>query len=115
MVDAFLHNIVNIGNHKSNVISCDIGCPQGCVHSPFLFSIYTEVLQSEYDNVKLFKIPDDMALIALLNINRNTDPKNYFDALDSFASNCKATNLIINADKTKEIIVSFSRTHSVCD
>ena len=36
-----------------------------------------------------------MALIALLNINRNTDPKNYFDALDSFASNCKATYLII--------------------
>ena len=118
MVAAFLHNrkqYVNIDNRQSNVISCDIGCPQGCVLSPFLFSIYTDFLQSEHDNVKLLKYADDMALIGLLDFKSKNDPNDYFDAVDSFVSKCKAANLIINADKTKEMIVSFSRTHSVCD
>ena len=30
-------------------------------------------------------------------------------------SKCKAANWIINADKTRKMFVSFSRTHSVCD
>ena len=35
--------------------------------------------------------------------------------MDSCVSRCKAANLTINAEKTKEMVVSFSRTHSVCD
>ena len=53
-----------------------------------------------------------MAPIEPLDCKSNTD---YFDDVDNFVSKCNDANLINNADKRKEMIVSFSRTHSVCD
>ena len=64
------------------MIGRDIGCPQGCVLPPFLFSIHTDFLRSEQVNVKLLKYVDDMALIGLLNFKSKYDPSNYFDAVE---------------------------------
>ena len=56
---------VNVGNAQSKKLSCDIGCPQGCVLSPILFSVYTDFIKLNCDNVKVIKYADDMAIIGL--------------------------------------------------
>ena len=56
-----------------------------------------------------------MAPIEPLDCKSNTDLNDYFDDVDNFVRKCNDANLINNADKRKEMIASFSRTHSVCD
>ena len=68
-VAAFLRNrqqYVKIGTNHSSKISCGVGCPQGCVISPILFSIYTDFLQTNNDKIRLLKYADDMALVLII-------------------------------------------------
>ena len=115
-IKAFLtdrQQFVRLGKTQSNTLNCDIGCPQGCVLSPILFSIYTNFIQSEHENIKIFKYADDMAIVGLLDFK--TDSSFYFDAIEGFLDKCKSVNLLINAKKTKEMVVSFSRTFGIYD
>jgi hypothetical protein len=102
---------VKLNSQISDVLSCSTGCPQGCVLSPLLFSIYTDFIRSEHKDVKIFKYADDMAIVGLLN-HQNSD-NNYFTAIDNFTEWCSRNELILNTDKTKEMIINFSQTHSV--
>ena len=64
-IKAFLtdrQQYVRIGNNHSDILNCDIGAPQGCVLSPILFSMYTSFIQSELENMNIFKYADDMAI-----------------------------------------------------
>ena len=104
---------VRINKNQSSVLSCDIGCPQGCVLSPISFSIYTDFIQSEHTNVKILKYVDDMAIVGLLDFK--ADASFYFDTADNFLEKCRSVNLLINAKKTKEMVLSFSRTFAIYD
>ena len=53
---------VRISEHRSDVLKCDTGCPQGCVLSPILFSIYTDFIRANHTDIKIFKYADDMAI-----------------------------------------------------
>ena len=116
-ISAFLKNrkqYVTVGENNSDVLKCDIGCPQGCVLSPVLFSIYTDFIRATQPNVQLLKYADDMALIVLLNFQKE-DSNFYFNDVNTFLNQCKSVNLLINASKTKEMVVSFSRSYGIYD
>ena len=57
MIKSFLvdrQQFVRIGEHKSDVLNCDTGCPQGCVLSPVLLSIYTDFIRAIRTDIKIF-------------------------------------------------------------
>jgi hypothetical protein len=115
-INSFLtdrQQFVRLGNSQSTPLNCDIGCPQGCVLSPILFSIYTDFIQTEHESIKILKYADDMAIIGLLDFK--TDASFYCDAIEEVLERCKSVNLLINAKKTKEMVLSFSRTHAIYD
>ena len=54
-----------------------------------------------------------MALAALLNYK--TDHSFFYDAIEHYLEQCRDVNLLINAKKTREMVLSFSRTYAVYD
>ena len=102
---------MKIDNCKSSVLVSNTGAPQGCVLSPFLFSVYTNSVVSNNPSVRIFKYADDMAIVGLMN---HTKCDNfYFQTISDFSNWCHDSNLILNTDKTKEMVIDFSRTFSV--
>ena len=73
--------------------------------------LYTDFIQSEHTNVKILKYADNMAIVGLLDFK--TDASFYFDTVDNFLEKGHSVNLLINAKKTKEMILSFSRTFAI--
>jgi hypothetical protein len=49
----------------SDELTLNTGAPQGCVLSLLLFTIYTNEMKIQGNNVRLFKYVDDMALVEL--------------------------------------------------
>ena len=52
-----------------------------------------------------------MAIAGLLDFK--TDSNFYFDVIEGFLDKCQSVNLLINATKTKGMVVSFSRTFAI--
>ena len=52
-----------------------------------------------------------MAIVGLLDFK--TDASFSFDTVDNFLEKCRSINLLINAKKTKEMILSFSRPFAI--
>ena len=76
--------------------------------------LYTDFIQSEHTNVKILKYAHNMAIVGLLDFK--TDASSfYFDTVDNFWENGRSVNLLINAKKTKEMVLSFSRTFATLD
>ena len=101
---------VRVGNQYSDYVTTNTGCPQGCVLSPLLFSLYTNDLQSSFNHVKVLKYADDMAFIGLLNHSKPHLSDGYFEFIDHFVSWCSEQHLLVNSLKTKEMVLNFSRS-----
>jgi len=57
---------VRVGDIKSPVLVSNTGAPQGCVLSPFLYTLYTNDCRSVYPSTKFVRYSDDTAMLALL-------------------------------------------------
>lgn len=62
---------MRVGQSLSSTITLNTGAPQGCVLSPFLYTLYMNDCQSPSPTTLYFKYADDTAILALLNNNNS--------------------------------------------
>jgi len=97
---------VKIGNKLSSVIVINTGSPQGCVLSALLFILYTNDLHAHSPNCYVLKYADDTAIIGLLSGENETS---YLEEINKCIEWCDQNNLLLNATKTKELIIDFRK------
>ena len=97
---------VRIGSKTSSVITINTGSPQGCVLSALLFILYTNGMVSYSNNCYVLKYADDTAILGLISDN---DESSYLAQIEQCTSWCENNNLLLNAKKTKELIVDFRK------
>uniref|UniRef100_A0A669BCS7 Reverse transcriptase domain-containing protein n=1 Tax=Oreochromis niloticus TaxID=8128 RepID=A0A669BCS7_ORENI len=97
---------VRLGKNVSDSRTISTSSPQGCVLSPLLFSLYTNCCTSTHQSVKLIKFADDTTVIGLIS---DGDESAYRREVERLVSWCSHNNLVLNAQKTVEIIVDFRK------
>ena len=94
----------------SDVLVLNTGAPQGCVLSPLLYSLFTNDCASTHDSVKMCKFADDTTVAGLIT---NGDESTYQTQVSELVEWCDNNNLLLNASKTKEIIVDFRKKPTI--
>ena len=82
------------------------GAPQGCVLSPVLFIIYTNDFRAKYQHNLIIKYADDTVVVGLIS---RSEEKDYRNEVDQVISWCTENHLVLNASKTKELIIDFRK------
>ncbi|KAK7880799.1 hypothetical protein WMY93_032562 [Mugilogobius chulae] len=98
---------VRVGSVTSSTMITNTGAPQGCVLSPFLYTLYTNDCISPSSVTTYFKYSDDTAILALLTDNNSII--SYHSSVTHFIRWCSINSLELNVDKTKDLLIY---THS---
>ncbi|KAI3375171.1 hypothetical protein L3Q82_021081 [Scortum barcoo] len=85
------------------------GAPQGTVLSPFLFTLYTSDFTYSTDSCHLQKFSDDTAIVGCVSEGNDCE---YRKVIMDFVDWCELNHLQVNASKTKEMVINFSRKPS---
>lgn len=91
---------VRVNGILSDYIVLHSGLPQGCVLSPLLFSVYTNELKCNIDDLTLIKYADDLVLISC---QTDKNCPTYFEYIESLVQWCDNSCLRLNTGKTKEL------------
>ena len=97
---------VRMGRQVSSKITLNIGAPQGCVLSPFLFSLYTLDCKPSHEANTILKFADDTIVVGRTTSNNEAA---YRTEIENLLSWNRENNLILNTAKTKEMILDFRR------
>ena len=97
---------VKSGHNLSTTITLNTGVPQGCVLSPFLYSLFTHDCRPMYGSNSIVKFADDTTVIGLIT---NNDESEYRAEVQHLAAWCAHNNLLLNTSKTKELIVDYRK------
>ena len=106
-VESFLTDrvqCVRVNEAVSSPIITNTGSPQGSTISPVLFTLYTNECRSNTQEHVTIKFADDTAIIGLI---RDNDETNYRAWVDQFIEWCRSSCLLLNTNKTKEMIFDF--------
>ncbi|KAI5618697.1 gastrula zinc finger protein XlCGF28.1-like [Silurus asotus] len=95
---------VRSGSICSNTITLNTGVPQGCVLSPFLYSLFTSDYRPVNGSNSIIKFADDTTVIGLIT---NNDETAYREEIQHLVTWCN--NLLLNTFKTKKLIVDFGK------
>ncbi|KAI3363582.1 hypothetical protein L3Q82_011589, partial [Scortum barcoo] len=106
-----LSHLEDAGNTDcvSDVVVCSTGAPQGTVLSPFLFTLYTSDFTYSTDSCHLQKFSDDTAIVGCVSEGNDCE---YRKVIMDFVDWCELNHLQVNASKTKEMVIDFSRKPS---
>uniref|UniRef100_A0A3Q2ZZP0 Reverse transcriptase domain-containing protein n=1 Tax=Kryptolebias marmoratus TaxID=37003 RepID=A0A3Q2ZZP0_KRYMA len=97
---------VRIGQYTSDVINLSTGSPQGCVLSPLLFTLMTHDCAPRFATNHIVKFADDTMVVGLITDDNDLD---YREEVEQLVVWCRENSLILNVDKTKEMIVDFRK------
>ena len=97
---------VRLENHTSSTLILNTGIPQGCVLSPFLYSLFTNDCTPVHGSNTIIKFADDTTVVGFIS---NNDELAYREEVRHLAEWCAGNNLALNTKKTKELIVDFRK------
>ncbi|KAK3511679.1 hypothetical protein QTP70_014552 [Hemibagrus guttatus] len=100
---------VRIGNSISSTTTLNTGAPQGCMLSPLLFTLLTHDCAAMHSSNHIIKFTDDTTVVGLIS---KDDESAYREEVQRLTARCKANNLSLNVEKTKEMVVEFRRAQS---
>ena len=95
---------VKVNDSLSKLVILNTGTPQGCVLSPFLFTLFTNNCVSGNQSVCVVKFSDDTTVICI-----NANESVYREEVQRLVGWCKNNNLVLNISKTKEMIIDFRK------
>ncbi|MCJ8730373.1 hypothetical protein PDJAM_G00183670 [Pangasius djambal] len=84
-----------------NSTTLSTGAPQGCVLRPLLFTLLTHDCVATHSSNHFIKFADDTTVVGL---NSKNDESAYREEVQRLTDWCRANNLSLNVDKTKEMV-----------
>jgi hypothetical protein len=111
-ISSFMTNrqqYVTYQSETSRIIRASVGTPQGSVISPYLFCLYVSGIHSEAHSTKIIKYADDLVICGMCDKN-GLGEEQYRDTITSCIETFNQLNLVLNKSKTKEMVVSFSKS-----
>uniref|UniRef100_A0A673Y8N5 Reverse transcriptase domain-containing protein n=1 Tax=Salmo trutta TaxID=8032 RepID=A0A673Y8N5_SALTR len=64
--------VVRVGNNTSATLILNTGGPQGCVHSPLLYSLFTHACLAKHDSNIIIMFADNTTVVGLITDNNET-------------------------------------------
>ena len=100
--------VVRMGSKTSAKLTVSTGTPQGCCLSPRLYSLYTHDCVSTKRSNIIIKYADDTTILGLI---KGGNESAYREQVNNIISYGEDNDLVLNVDKTKEVILDFRRGH----
>lgn len=97
---------VRVNGVLSDQICSSTGSPQGCVLSPLLFILYTNMCRSNREDRFILKYADDSVIVSLLQGNET----GHGPVTQDFVDWCDRSFLQLNIPKTKDMHIDLRRT-----